>query len=65
MTLKNGCKNSMWGATAPRKAIEDAAHYSPIAEPGKQAKWIRDQDLSDRLWKWTEGALRPYVTSQS
>ncbi|KAI4718305.1 hypothetical protein E4T48_05509 [Aureobasidium sp. EXF-10727] len=63
-TPEDGCKNSMWGATAPREDVENGAYYSPIAEPGKQAKWIKDQDLGDELWKWTEDALRPYVSSQ-
>ncbi|KAG9603599.1 hypothetical protein KCU77_g2548, partial [Aureobasidium melanogenum] len=58
---EDGCKNSMWGATVPRKAIQNGAYYSPIAEPGKQTKWTQDEDLGNRLWHWTEEALRPFV----
>ncbi|KAG9527479.1 hypothetical protein KCU93_g5179, partial [Aureobasidium melanogenum] len=48
--LEDGCKNSMWGAIAPREAIQNGAYYSPIAEPGKQTKWTQDEDLGNRLW---------------
>lgn len=35
LTPEDGCKNSIWGATAPREVVENGAYYSPIAEPGK------------------------------
>jgi NAD(P)-dependent dehydrogenase (short-subunit alcohol dehydrogenase family) len=50
MKPEDGCKNSMWGVTAPREAIQNGAYYSPIAEPGKQTKWMQDEDLGNRLW---------------
>ena len=61
MSPEDGCKNSMWGATAARQSVENGAYYSPVAEPGKQAKWTKDGDLAERLWKWTEEALQPYM----
>lgn len=61
MKPEDGCKNSMWGVTAPREAIQNGAYHSPIAEPGKQTKWTQDEDLGNRLWQWTEEALRPFV----
>ncbi|KAI6914828.1 hypothetical protein D0869_05142 [Hortaea werneckii] len=61
MSPEDGCKNSLWGATAPRKSVENGAYYSPIAEPGKQTRWTKNGDLAEKLWKWTEEVLQPYV----
>ncbi|GAB1737045.1 hypothetical protein NU219Hw_g407t1 [Hortaea werneckii] len=61
MSPEDGCKNSLWGATAPRRSVENGACYHPIAEPGKQTRWTRDGNLAWKLWKWTEEALQPYM----
>ncbi|KAI7155708.1 hypothetical protein KC349_g6758 [Hortaea werneckii] len=48
-------------ANHPRQFIENGAYYSPIAQPGKQTRWTKDGDLAEKLWKWTEEALQPYM----
>ncbi|KAI7189129.1 hypothetical protein KC316_g1710 [Hortaea werneckii] len=61
MSTEDGCKISLWGATVPRQSIENGAYYSLTAEPGKQTRWTKDGDLAEKLWKWTEAALQPYM----
>ncbi|RMY54542.1 hypothetical protein D0863_13599 [Hortaea werneckii] len=58
---EDGCKNSLWGATAPTQSIENGAYCSPIAEPGKQTRWTKDGDLAEKLWKRTEEAHQSYI----
>lgn len=60
---EDGCKNALWGATADRKDFVNGGYYRPIAEPGKQTKWLKSEELAARLWSWTEDALRAYEVS--
>lgn len=57
---EDGCKNSLWAATASRDSFDNGAYYQPIAEPGKRTKFSHDEKLAERLWEWTENALQPY-----
>lgn len=51
-----GIINHLWAATS--LDVMSGGYYEPVGVPGKESKEARDEELSARLWEWTEGELK-------
>jgi hypothetical protein len=50
-----GISNHLWAATSP--SVLSGTYYEPVGVPGKMSVEAKDEDLSRRLWEWTEKEL--------
>ncbi|KAJ5194095.1 Short-chain dehydrogenase/reductase SDR [Penicillium cf. griseofulvum] len=57
-----GAFNQTWAATVDKAEIQNGGYYEPVGklEDGKLDKTARDDKLAERLWDWTEEALRGF-----
>ncbi|ETN41057.1 uncharacterized protein HMPREF1541_02992 [Cyphellophora europaea CBS 101466] len=55
-----GTRNQLWAATA-KQGVVSGEYYVPVGEVGK-AKMVRDDKLTQELWRWTEEQLRVWET---
>jgi retinol dehydrogenase-12 len=60
VTVEEGVRNPLWGATAPKNEIVNGEYYEPVGVPGNHVKLSKDKDLARRLWEWTEEELKDY-----
>ena len=60
ITPEQGCLNSVWACTAPRKDLQSGQWYEPVGELGKHNKYSSDADLAARLWDWTQEQLKAH-----
>ncbi|KAF1998994.1 NAD(P)-binding protein [Amniculicola lignicola CBS 123094] len=51
-----GILNHLWAATSPD--VVSGTYYEPVGVAGKESALAKDNDLSMRLWEWTEGELK-------
>ncbi|KAF2870157.1 short-chain dehydrogenase/reductase [Massariosphaeria phaeospora] len=55
-SVEDGAKNSLWCAT--QEGVQNGAFYYPVGLPGKESQLVKDGELGERLWKWTEQELK-------
>jgi NAD(P)-dependent dehydrogenase (short-subunit alcohol dehydrogenase family) len=57
-----GAFSQTWAATVDKAKIRNGGYYEPVGkwEDGKLNSTARDGALSERLWDWTEEALRGF-----
>ncbi|KAI1387327.1 uncharacterized protein F4822DRAFT_279442 [Hypoxylon trugodes] len=51
-----GIKNYLWAATSPN--VISGKYYEPVGVPDKETSAAKDEELSRKLWDWTEAELR-------
>lgn len=51
-----GIKNHLWAATSSE--VVSGKYYEPVGVPNKESKVAKDEDLSRRIWEWTENELK-------
>ena len=52
--VPTGTKNQLWAATCPKDNLENGAYYTPIASAGHGSAYTKNEELSRKLWDWTE-----------
>ncbi|CAG8883959.1 unnamed protein product [Penicillium nalgiovense] len=57
-----GAFSQTWAATVDKTKIRNGGYYEPVGklEDGKLNSTARDDALAERLWDWTEEALRGF-----
>ncbi|KAK8112985.1 Bli-4-like alcohol dehydrogenase [Apiospora sp. TS-2023a] len=50
-----GVRNHLWAATSPD--VVTGKYYEPVGIPDREAAVAKDEELSDKLWEWTEKEL--------
>ena len=64
-----GALNQTWAAAAPVKGkpgsgggsiveVEQGQYYVPVAKVGAKSKYAQDEEMSERLWEWSEEELK-------
>jgi NAD(P)-dependent dehydrogenase (short-subunit alcohol dehydrogenase family) len=53
-----GTRNQLWAATA--KEVKNGEYYLPVGVSGKGSKAANDEELAEKLWKWTEDELKKW-----
>lgn len=57
-----GVRNHLWAATNP--GVVSGKYYEPVGIPDKESVMAKDEDLSRRLWEWTERELDGALVSK-
>lgn len=55
---EEGAKTQLWCSFS--KDVGNGSYYEPIGKAGQQGKLTRNNELSTRLWEWTETELRAH-----
>lgn len=57
-----GAFNQTWAATVDKAEIRNGGYYEPVGKlkDGKLDATARDEGLAERLWDWTEEALKGF-----
>ncbi|KAK2041458.1 retinol dehydrogenase [Colletotrichum somersetense] len=58
-TVANGARNQIWASVSPD--AESGVFYWPVGVKGKDSKHAKNEELSERLWEWTEKELEAYT----
>lgn len=53
-----GAWNQTWAATAPHDKVKSGTFYWPTGITGKDSKLALDDEVSEKLWEWTEKELQ-------
>ncbi|KAK6063983.1 short chain dehydrogenase [Seiridium cupressi] len=56
--VTTGVRNHLWAATSPD--MVSGKYYDPVGIPDKETTMAKDEDLSRRLWEWTEDELEMF-----
>ena len=59
VSVDEGVKNQLWATTA--EGVESGVYYMPVGVKGKEGKLLKDENLIERLWEWTEKELEGHV----
>lgn len=55
---EEGCWTSLYAAASEEVTFEDnGAYFLPVGKRTKPSAKAMDEELADRLWKWTEDEL--------
>ncbi|TID15920.1 short-chain dehydrogenase/reductase [Venturia nashicola] len=49
-----GAYNQLWAATALKSQVANGAYYLPVGKIASGSSYVKDEDLVERLWEWTE-----------
>ncbi|GKT53032.1 retinol dehydrogenase [Colletotrichum tofieldiae] len=58
-SVADGAKNQIWASVSPD--AETGVFYWPVGVKGKDSKHAKNEELSEKLWEWTEKELEPYT----
>ncbi|KAK3302312.1 uncharacterized protein B0T15DRAFT_542599 [Chaetomium strumarium] len=62
LTPEQGTYNLLWAIGAPRDGIKRGAFYEPVGHLSPmETRASRDSELGDKLWKWTNEELKPFM----
>ncbi|KAI1352373.1 hypothetical protein F5Y01DRAFT_279956 [Xylaria sp. FL0043] len=53
-----GIRNHLWAATSPE--VVSGKYYEPVGVPDRESKMGKDENLSRKLWEWTENELKSF-----
>ncbi|KAG9503539.1 hypothetical protein J7337_003490 [Fusarium musae] len=56
--VATGVLTQLWAATG--KGVKAGEYYETIGVTGRGSRWTTDEELADRLWKWTENEIDSY-----
>jgi NAD(P)-dependent dehydrogenase (short-subunit alcohol dehydrogenase family) len=57
---EQGAYTQLWAAFAPRAEMKSGTMYEPVGVPTKMNAKVEDGELAQKLWTWTEEALKEY-----
>ena len=57
-SVASGAWNQTWAAVAPLDQVKTGTFYYPTGVTGKDSKLAKDDDLSEKLWEFTEKELQ-------
>ncbi|KAF9776774.1 hypothetical protein IL306_005001 [Fusarium sp. DS 682] len=60
--VATGALTQLWAATG--KGVKAGEYYEPIGVTGRGSKWTRDEELGDKLWKWTQNEIEGYKAEE-
>ena len=58
VTNEEGVKTQLWCSFGDK--VQNGSYYHPIGKAGQASKLATDDDLSRRLWEWTEKELQTH-----
>lgn len=59
-TVEEGVKCQLWCAVG--EGVKRGTFYMPIGVTGgEHKKWGKDEELAEKLWTWSEEAVRPWI----
>lgn len=56
-----GARNHLWAATSPN--VVSGKYYTPVGVPNMEGKLAKDDDLTKKIWEWTEEELGEAATA--
>lgn len=56
--LESGVKNQLWVSVS--NDVVSGEYYMPIGKPTTETGYLRDDELAERLWDWTDAELEGY-----
>lgn len=63
-TGADGAKTQLWASVAPRGEgfgkVENGAYYMPVGIKDEGNKFVKDGELTEKLWAWSEEELRKH-----
>jgi len=63
-TPANGAKNQLWACVAPKGEdfgkVESGAYYLPVGQKNPGSKFLKDDELTEKLWTWSEEELKKH-----
>ncbi|KAH7093448.1 hypothetical protein FB567DRAFT_487788 [Paraphoma chrysanthemicola] len=60
-SAKEGAYNQLWAATATRDDIpSNGGFYKPIGKHVRKCGYLKDHELREMLWEWTQNELEEY-----
>ncbi|PHH87597.1 hypothetical protein CDD83_8650 [Cordyceps sp. RAO-2017] len=62
-SVEEGVKNQLWASAS--KGVESGEYYEPIGVGGRTIALGTNDELAERLWKWTEKELDEFVKKSS
>ncbi|KAI0966609.1 oxidoreductase [Xylaria arbuscula] len=63
LDINQGHLNQVWAVGVPAGHAKQGELYEPVGKPTQSyTHWCLDGKLAERLWDWTEGELRPWLT---
>ena len=58
---EEGAHSQLWAATTPKDKIKTRTYYEPVGKDVKRTtSYSKDQELSEKLWTWTQEALKDW-----
>ncbi|EFQ27000.1 retinol dehydrogenase, partial [Colletotrichum graminicola M1.001] len=58
-SVADGAKNQIWASVSPD--AESGVFYWPVGVKGRDSKHAKNEELSEKLWEWTEKELEAYT----
>ena len=58
---EEGAKTQLWATFS--KNVKNGSYYEPIGKAGQQGKLSYDDELADKLWKWSEKEFEAHGVS--
>lgn len=60
LTPEEGARNALWAATTDKAKIKNGSYYEPVGDRQDFQRWAKNEELSRKLWEWTETELASY-----
>lgn len=61
ITAEQCAWNQQWAATCPKEKLENGKFYEPVGQPGRLMWHGKDDELSEKLYEWTEKELERWT----
>ena len=59
-----GAKTQLWAAVAPKGEgygkVESGSYYTPVGVKNQSNVYVKDQQLTEKLWTWSEEELKKH-----
>jgi retinol dehydrogenase-12 len=52
MPVDRGARNQLWASVG--KGVKSGDYYEPVGTLGRETSLMKDTDLAEKLWDWTE-----------
>jgi hypothetical protein len=56
---EKGCWNTLWCAASQELSQqENGSYFFPVGKLTRASKWGEDEEMAEKLWRWSEDRLR-------
>ena len=65
-SVQDGAKNQLWACvgrrgTEAKGEVQSGEYYTPVGVSGQGSRFTNDEELTEKLWVWTEAELEKYT----